>query len=163
MKARRFRFSVLGMFWLAADVGAQAQLPGYGHAASGMGGASIALPYDSAASANNPAGMAFVGSRADILFTTAFIDATAGLGPSQYKASDLGLAPTGGINWDLQNGWTVGMSIFGFGSGTDYEQPLPGNTTDTHSSIAQVVLAPTLTYRVASNQAIVSGVNYFCR
>ena len=154
MKAGRFAYSALAMLCLASDVAAQAQLPGYGHAASGMGGASIALPYDAAASANNTAGMAFVGSRSDILFTTAFINATTGLGPFQFEASDLGFAPTGGFNWDLKNGWTVGVSIFGFGSGTDYEKPLPGNTTNTHSSIAQVVVAPTVTYRVGPNQAI---------
>jgi long-chain fatty acid transport protein len=34
---------------------------GYGIKAMGMGGASIALPQDALAAANNPAGMAFVG------------------------------------------------------------------------------------------------------
>ena len=36
---------------------------GYGIKAQGMGGASIALPQDALAAANNPAGMAFVGNR----------------------------------------------------------------------------------------------------
>ena len=154
MKTRRFVLAALGTFWLAADVGAQALLPGYGHAASGMGGASIALPYDSVASANNPAGMAFVGSRADILLTPILTKATTNLGPFPYDASDVGFGPSGGFNWDLQNGWTVGISIFGFGSGIDYGKPFPGSTSDTRSSVAQMVLAPTVTYRVAPDHAI---------
>ena len=41
------------------------QLPGYGDATIGMGGAGIALPQDALAAANNPAGMAFIAQRAD--------------------------------------------------------------------------------------------------
>ena len=39
---------------------------GYGIKAQGMGGASIALPQDALAAANNPAGMALVGNRLDL-------------------------------------------------------------------------------------------------
>ncbi|HEY9531842.1 MAG TPA: long-chain fatty acid transporter, partial [Burkholderiales bacterium] len=39
---------------------------GYGIKAKGMGGVGIALPQDSLAAATNPAGMALIGSRADI-------------------------------------------------------------------------------------------------
>ncbi len=144
----------LGALWPTAAAVAQAQLPGYGHAASGMGGAAIAVPYDSEAAANNPAGMAFVGSRADLLLTPIFTNATTHLGPSQFSASDVGFAPGGGVNWDLRNGWSVGMSLFGFGSAIDYGTPFPGSTTNTGSTVAQFVLAPTLTYKVTPHQAI---------
>src|SRR5665811_1843511 len=42
---------------------------GYGQKNEAMGGASIALPLDSLASANNPAGMVMVGDRADLGLT----------------------------------------------------------------------------------------------
>lgn len=144
----------LGVFFASADVLAQAQLPGYGQAASGMGGAAIAVPYDAEATANNAAGMAFVGSRADFTFTLIRTNATTDFGPFHGSATDYGFGPGGGVNWDLHNGWTVGMSLFGFGSGIDYKKPFPGSTSNTGSTIAQVVVAPTVTYRLASQHAI---------
>lgn len=119
-----------------------------------MGGASIAVPYDSIATANNPAGMAFIGSRTDISLTAILTKATVELGPFTYKASDWGIGPLGGFNQDLHNGWTVGVSVYGFGAGGDYGEPFAGSTTDTTSSIAQVIVAPTVTFRVAPQHAI---------
>ncbi len=154
MTTKTSALAAVGMAWLAGDVGAQAQLPGYGHAASGMAGASIAFPYDSIATANNPAGMAFVGSRVDVLLTPIFTEAATTLGPFDYNASDVGFGPSAGFNRDLQNGWTLGMSIFGFGSSFDYGKPFPGSTTNTVSSVTQVVVAPTTTFRVAPDHAV---------
>ena len=153
MKAM-YAIAVSTLSILSTDVLAQAQLPGYGQAASGMGGAAIAVPYDAEATANNAAGMAFVGSRADFTFTLIRTNATTDFGPFHGSATDYGFGPGGGVNWDLQNGWTVGMSIFGFGSGIDYRKPFPGSTSNTGSTIAQVVVAPTITYRVAPQHAI---------
>lgn len=154
MSTRRIALVVLASLGVATEVYAQAQLPGYGHAASGMGGAAIAVPYDSIAAANNPAGMAYVGSRTDISLTAILTNATSELGPSTYDASDWGFGPLGGFNQDLKNGWTVGVSVYGFGSGIDYEKPFPGSTTDTTSTIAQIIVAPTATYRLAPQHAI---------
>ncbi|HET9669828.1 MAG TPA: outer membrane protein transport protein [Casimicrobiaceae bacterium] len=156
MKATRSMLlpMALGVVLTSPDVAGQAQLPGYGQAASGMGGAAIAVPYDAEATANNAAGMAFVGSRADFTFTLIRTKATTDFGPFHGSADDYGFGPGGGINWDLQNGWTVGMSLFGFGSGIDYKKPFPGGTSSAGSTIAQVVVAPTVTYRVAPQHAV---------
>jgi long-chain fatty acid transport protein len=146
-----------GLAWLVAwttSAHAQSPLPGYGNAAAGMGGASIAVPYDSMGAANNPATMAFVGSRTDFSITPIFQGGHIEVGDVHFQPHDIAYAPTGGFNHDLRNGWTAGVSIFGFGSGIDYRQPFPGSTTNTHSSITQIVVAPTATYRFTPQHAI---------
>jgi long-chain fatty acid transport protein len=154
MTVKRAAIAAACLAGLAGNAFGQAQLPGYGHAASGMGGASIAVPYDSVSTANNPAGMAYVGTRADFVFTGIYTTAETNLGPFSYDASDFGFGPMGGYNQDMKNGWTLGVSFYGFGSAIDYGQPFPGSTTDTTSSVVQLVAAPTATYRIATDHAI---------
>lgn len=136
------------------DARAQSPLPGYGNAAASMGGASIAVAYDSIGSANNPATMAFIGSRADFSITPIFENGHIQLATTSFDPHDVAYAPTGGFNRDLGNAWTLGVSVFGFGSGVDYRQPFPGSTSNTHSSITQVVIAPTATYRFTPQHSI---------
>jgi hypothetical protein len=70
---------------------------GYGTKTKGMAGAGVALPQDAMAAATNPAGMAFVGERADVglaLFSPM----------REYKASGGINPPPWGIQSDQYNG-----------------------------------------------------------
>ncbi len=130
------------------------QLPGYGDATFGMGGAGIALPQDSLAAASNPAGMAFVASRVDLSLTTIDGAVKSTFGPLVYETSPLIPIPQFGFNWDLKNRWTAGMSAFGYGLAMNYERPFPGSTTNSRADLKQIVFAPTLTYKIEPKHAI---------
>ena len=96
-----------------------------------MGGASIALPLDAVAAANNPAGLAFVPSSA-----TLGLQVFRGHSSADYVLPGNHLenrqtepAPEGGFNWQLDPRLTVGISLAGAGAGSDYGQralPVPG-------------------------------------
>jgi long-chain fatty acid transport protein len=90
-----------------------------------MGGASIALPLDAVAAANNPAGMAFLPSSA-----TLGLQVFRGHSSAEYVVPGNHLenrqtepAPEGGFNWHLDPDLAVGFSVSGAGVGSDYAQP----------------------------------------
>jgi long-chain fatty acid transport protein len=126
-------------------------LPAYGAKAMGMGGVSIALPQDAAESANNPAGMAMVGNRQDADLTVIHAPIDTHVGANHYSDTALVPIPTGGFNRVLNENMTWGVSVFGHGVALDYEKPVYG-TRNTKSKLQQVVIAPTLTWRIASRQ-----------
>ncbi|HEP8937286.1 TPA: outer membrane protein transport protein [Pseudomonas aeruginosa] len=139
---------------LALLIAGQAQanngvmLPGYGAKAVGMGGVSIALPQDAAASANNPAGMALVGNRVD--FDVTFIRAPieTEVGPGRYKDTADIAVPTGGFSRVINEDFSWGISMFAQGVLLNYKEPVFGSR-NTKSDFQQTVLAPTLTWRMA--------------
>lgn len=121
---------------------------GYGAKAMGMGGTSIALPQDSAVSANNPAGMARVGNRADMDVTYVRESIDTDVGPNHYSDTVNIFVPTGGYNQVINEDITLGVSMFGQGVMLDYREPVFG-TRAMKSKLEQTVIAPTLTWRMA--------------
>lgn len=103
---------------------------GYGTLSNGMGGVGVALPQDSIAAATNPAGMAWIGNRADFSMTLfsprrdATLDArklngTAGPGGGGASATEssgatLFLIPDAGFAMDM-SGLTMGFTIYANG------------------------------------------------
>lgn len=124
------------------------QLPAYGAKAMGMAGVSIALPQDAAASANNPAGMALLGNRFDADLTLLRAPIRTSVGSNRYADNAVVAVPTGGVNRVMNDDMNLGLSVFGQGIALDYGEPVFG-THDLKSSLQQVVLAPTVTWRLA--------------
>lgn len=147
------RLSFLGIAaasaaWPAAALAVNGALPGgNGIKNASMGGASIALPLDAVAAANNPAGMAFVPSS-----TTLGLQVFHGHSSADYVLPGNHLenqqtqpAPEGGFNWQLAPEWTAGFSLAGAGAGSDYGQPalpVPGaGNAKTTLSVAEFIPA----------------------
>ncbi|MET0548748.1 MAG: outer membrane protein transport protein [Xanthomonas sp.] len=126
-------------------------LPGYGAQTQGLAGTSIALPLDAAASANNPAGMGAVGDRFDADLTLISAPVRSQVGTARYQDDALIPVPTAGYNRQLNDDLSLGVSVFGHGVALDYGTPVYG-THDTLSKLQQVVLAPTLAWRVGEHQ-----------
>lgn len=108
-----------------------AQPGGYGVKNASMGGASIALPLDAEAAANNPAGLGFLPSSSTLgaqVFngrsSAAYV-----LPGNRLNNTQTELAPEGGFSRRLNSTWALGLSIAGSGAGSDYGQaalPVPG-------------------------------------
>lgn len=129
-----------------------AQLTGYGAKAAGMGGASVAFPQDAMAAANNPAGMAEVGTRidGDLQILYAHSNTTFLSEDNKGKGTVIIPIPEFGINYQLDDKWSLGFSTKGSGLGFKYDDPLlpiPG-LKKAKGSFIQVVGLPTLAYRV---------------
>ena len=106
---------------------------GIGQSAKGAGGAGIAYPQDSLAAGTNPAGMSFIGNRADggleIFIPNRgletegpawdFLSFCCGVkgGEVDGNTPSSFLVPEGGYNMDMPNGsaWSFGISMFGNG------------------------------------------------
>ena len=125
-------------------------LSSYGAKASGMAGVSVALPQDAIASANNPAGMAVIGNRVDGDLT--LIDANIHLktGGERYHDRALVPVPDFGFNRVINDRMTFGVTVFGQGAALNYKQPAYGSTS-TKSSLTQLQVAPTLTWKIADH------------
>lgn len=147
---RRIAYCLLGALPIAGNAQANdgVLLFGYGAKAMGMGGASIALPQDSVASANNPAGMARVGNRVDMDVTYVRESIETNVGPKRYSDKVNIFVPTGGYNQVINEDFTWGVSMFGQGVMLNYREPVFG-TKSMKSDLEQTVLAPTLTWRIA--------------
>lgn len=137
-----------GLASLPAQANNGVQLPAYGAKAMGMAGVSIALPQDAAASANNPAGMALLGNRFDADLTLLRAPIRTEVGSNHYADNAVVAVPTGGFNRVINADMSAGLSVFGQGIALDYGEPVFGSH-DLKSSLQQVVLAPTVTWRLA--------------
>jgi long-chain fatty acid transport protein len=124
-------------------------MSGYGAKSSTMGGASIALPYDSLAAANNPAGMAKVGTRMDFNLRV-----FRGVGDTSFadkkNTNSLNVttpAPEMGFNYQYDELTTFGVSVFSDGSATSYSGPVFKGLglDDYYVSAAHITVAPTVT------------------
>ncbi len=143
---------------------------GYGTKQAGMGGAGVAYPQDSLAAATNPAGMAFVGSRADIgieLFSPKR-DASFG-GPSSKADSGATLFAVPNMGAVIDQGpLAYGISIYANGGmNTRYSSAnnfykngfqslfgVPKNTGTLGISLSQLLIAPTIAYKVLPGTSI---------
>ncbi|GAA4018005.1 OmpP1/FadL family transporter [Actimicrobium antarcticum] len=135
---------------------------GYGIKAQGMGGASIALPQDAIAAANNPAGMAIVGNRLDAGLTWLKADRGATIGGTYLSANDKDnyFIPDFGYNRVIDDRLSAGISVIGNGVGTRYSHPVgPPTNSNAGSELMQVVLSPTLAYKISPGQAIGVSLN----
>lgn len=139
------------------------QLGGYGIKNAMMGGASIALPFDAIAAANNPAGMAFVASS----FTTN-VQIFQGNSSSDYVLpgnhltnSTRALVPEAGINWVLNPQVTLGLTVTGSGIGADYVKaalPVPG-ASSAKSNLENMEIIPNASWKLNPDLAVGVGLN----
>ena len=146
----------------AAALAVNGALPGgSGIKNAAMGGASIALPLDAVAAANNPAGIAFVPSSA-----TLGLQVFRGHSSADYVLPGNHLenrqtepVPEGGFNWQLDTALSVGFSIAGAGAGSDYGQPalpVPGaGTAKTTLRVAESI--PAVAWKPAPDLAVGLG------
>jgi len=140
---------------------------GFGPTAKGMAGAGAAYSTDSMASANNVAGMAFVGRRADIDVTLfnpnrdiAALGATNPL-PAGTTKSDTSFfqIPNFGVNYPVGDKWSVGFTMNANGGmNTEYPvsvfQGFGAGSVPTGVDLAQALMALSVTYKVTPNVAI---------
>lgn len=135
-----------------------AQLSSFGVTAGGMGGVSIALPQDSVAAANNPAGMGVIGGRFDfgIQGIEPQIDYDFGSSSNHLHSGGVSAVPEGGFNLQINRYFTFGVSLFGVGLAADYGRPalpIPGAQI-AKSSLQAMAAAPTVTYRINDQNII---------
>src|ERR1700674_152397 len=140
-----------------------AQPGGNGIKNAAMGGASIALPLDAVAAANNPAGMAFVPTSA-VLGVQVFHGQSSAdylLPGNRLENEQTVPAPEGGFNQQLSPAWTVGISLAGGGAGSDYGQPalpVPGaGNAKTQLRIAEFL--PTVAWKPREDVALGFALN----
>jgi long-chain fatty acid transport protein len=157
--------SAIGLILLIDNAHAvNGALPGgFGVKNKMMGGASIALPLDATASANNPAGMVLLPSS-----TAANLQVFKGNSTSQFVLPGNNLSnqstiisPEGGINWKYSDDLAFGLSFVGQGAGADYKQPIlpvPG-APNGKSSLKVAEFIPTIAWKPGSELAIGLGLN----
>ena len=148
---------------------------GIGQSAKGAGGAGIAYPQDSLAAGTNPAGISFIGNRADggleIFVPNRSLEAgpewdfTPGpdfSGEVDGNSPKAFLVPEGGYNMDMPNGsaWSFGIAMFGNGgmNATYDSHPmlelLGAPNTRAKIDLLQAFAMPTASYRINENHAV---------
>ena len=145
---------------------------GYGMKAKGMAGVSIAMPQDTLAAANNPAGMVWQGDRLDIgadYFRPkrdAEIVGNAGGAAvnGKYDANDKQdfLIPEFGYNKMINPNMSFGVSVYGNGGmNTSYTKAIPlFGTSNAGVDLSQLFIAPTFAMKLNSNNAIGISLNF---
>lgn len=148
--------------------------PGYGMTANGMGGAATAMSEDTFGGANNPASMVFVGNRIDLgasLFSPQRQASVYGGTPAATtESSDANyfVIPEFGYNHMLTSNLSLGVSVYGNGGmNSDYGPmtmmtrggPYPGSNLyygagNLGVNLVQMVIAPTLAYKINDNNSI---------
>jgi long-chain fatty acid transport protein len=140
---------------------------GYGMKAKGMGGVGIAYGQDAMAAATNPANMVLVGNRWDVGVEyfrpqrDASINGNAFPGvDGKYdgNSSENYFVPEFGYNKMIANNMSLGVSVYGNGGmATDYDKnPFTGfgATGNAGVDLSQLMIAPTLSYKLNENHAI---------
>jgi|BEDMetMinimDraft_2_1075160.scaffolds.fasta_scaffold03166_4 long-chain fatty acid transport protein len=145
---------------------------GYGIFADGRGGTAYAIAEDAMGGANNPATMAFVGTRVDLGLSLFMPSRSAtqsgnlfGLNGSATSRDDDFVIPELGANYVLSPDWTLGVTVYGNG-GMDTDYP-GGQINCGHGpanllcgsgnlgvNLNQLVIAPTVTYKITPTMAI---------
>lgn len=131
-------------------------LTGNGSRAQGMGGASIAFPQDALAAANNPAGMAYIGTRYDMGTQVIYADVECEVGPLSNSGSAYSPVPEFGFNYKLNEHWSLGMSSAPHGASFTYDNQLFTGVSglETSSTFMGVTFLPTATYRPSPNLSL---------
>ncbi|WP_458373371.1 OmpP1/FadL family transporter [Pseudomonas laurylsulfatiphila] len=134
------------------------QLTGYGAKAAGMAGASVAFPQDAIAAANNPAGMAEVGSRVDGDFQILYVDTETEFLNSENKHSGKRYAPIPefGVNYQVNDRLSLGFSTAASGVLFRYDDELiPNPNVDrAKGAFMQVIGLPTIAYKVTDQLSL---------
>lgn len=132
------------------------QLTGYGTKAQGMGGASIALPQDAIAAANNPAGMAEVGDQIDIDAQCLRVTSDTTFMGREHEGGIFACLPEIGYNRQISPRVTLGVSMAASGAVFDYHDNLfSGQKTDkTRAFYASAAILPTATYKVTDRLTV---------
>jgi len=151
--------TVMFLYICAHDSYAAATFPsGYGIKNSSMGGASIALPYDALAPANNPAGLSHLEDRADIS-----VKAVRALGHNSYgdetnqnSLNMLSAFPEFGIAYGVNEKLFLGLAVYGSGLQAVYDRPISPdiNLKNLEINMTSLSIAPTLAYKVSENFTI---------
>lgn len=124
----------------------------------GTGGTSIAMPQDSFVADDNPAGMAFIGTRIDVYGAALNGKVEASFGPSNNKLSSNQTSIFPGLagNYVIDDKWTIGYSTQSTGAAADFKKPLadiPG-LTNARATFMQVNSLGTITYKPMPNLAL---------
>lgn len=146
---------------------------GYGMKAKGMGGAGTASADDAFGGANNPASMAFAGSRLDLgadLFSPRREASRTGLGTLDGTVdsdSKYFLIPEFGYNRMVSNDLALGITVYGNGGmNTDYAGnqincgagPATANLLCGSGKLGvdlmQLIVAPTAAFKIAPNHSL---------
>ncbi len=146
---------------------------GYGTANKALGGAGVALPLDALAAADNPAGIAFLGTRYDagvaffspsreytVTGNPTATPGTFGLAPGNVTSgSDLFVIPHFGANWTIGQDTTLGLAVYGNGGmNTDYGTNTYFGSSPTGVDLSQLFVAPTYARRLGIDQGHSIGV-----
>lgn len=148
---------------------------GYGSQNEGMGGAAIALPKDSIAAANNPAGMVMVGDRADVGLiwfkptrSSEITGNVCGAGCSLDGTYDGNgrsnfFIPSFGYNKMISADTSVGVSVFGNGGmNTQYNtNPFAafGSSGPAGINLSQLFVAPSWSKKINATNAVGVSLN----
>ena len=144
---------------------------GYGVQNEAMGGASIALPLDSLAAANNPAGMVMVGDHIDFALTwfkpnrTAEITGnTIGLnGTYDGNGRSNFFIPDFGYNKMISSDTALGVSVYGNGGMNSQYNTNPftnlGATGNFGINLSQLFVAPTWSKKINPTNAVGVSLN----
>jgi long-chain fatty acid transport protein len=144
---------------------------GYGQQNEAMGGASIALPLDSIAAANNPAGMAMLGDRADVGLTwfrpNRHADITGNLAGANGSYDGNGRSnffiPTLGYNKMINADTSLGVSVFGNGGmNTQYNKnPFAayGSSGNAGINLSQLFIVPTWAMKLNPTNSVGVSLN----
>jgi long-chain fatty acid transport protein len=144
---------------------------GYGSQNEGMGGASIALPLDSIAAANNPAGMVMVGDRVDVGLIFFKPDRSAEIsgngagmnGTYDGNGKSMFYIPSFGYNKMINSDTSLGVSVFGNGGmNTEYDtNPFAsiGGQGPLGINLEQLFVAPTWSQKINANNSVGVALN----
>lgn len=148
---------------------------GYGQKNEAMGGASIALPLDSIAAANNPAGMVIVGDRADIGLIWFKPNRSAeikgnvcGAGCSLDGTYDGNgrssfFIPSFGYNKMINADTSIGVSVFGNGGMNTQYNTNPFSTLGAQGNLginlSQLFITPTWAMKINPTNAVGVALN----
>ncbi len=150
---------------------------GYGAQNEGMGGASIALPMDSLAAANNPAGMVMVGDRVDVGLTFFKPNRSSDIsgnclsptcnpsldGTYDGNGKSMFYIPSFGYNKMINSDTSLGVSVFGNGGmNTQYDtNPFAnlGGQGPAGINLEQLFIAPTWSQKINANNSIGVALN----
>ncbi|SFK24108.1 OmpP1/FadL family transporter [Celeribacter neptunius] len=152
-------FGVLGLT-LATPMAALANdglmFSGYSAKTLGMSGAGAAHPTDSQIGALNPAGFAFTGNRVDLTGVALSVDINSTVLGGDYSDDPIIAAPLPSVSYQFNDQWAFGLSTYGVGVMVDYGEPIPPapGVTDTGATLMQLVLAPSVAYKLNEDHAI---------
>ena len=145
---------------------------GYGVKNEAMGGASIALPLDSIAAANNPAGMVMVGDRADVALTWFKPNRSAEITGSPVPGENGTYSGNGrsnffipdfGYNKMISADTSLGVSVYGNGGMNTQYNTSPfakyGTSGNLGINLSQLFIAPTWAMKINPTNAIGVSLN----